>query len=214
MIDRNAAAQHQTLDGALAAGRSSVVEFKAPAAADRKVVASVNATGSHLVAFGVMNMILSMLLIETISTEEAGAALGLKPVSVRRRIHSGQLSAVFIGHSWRIGLKSVNALLSAAEPKRIQAASPRVSLPVHHPAAAPDVVLTPPEPPQPPAFSATDLAQISQFRLNLSHPDAEIRAQAKWQLDMFELRAKEQATWKPPASPLRKPSPEALLNLF
>jgi hypothetical protein len=56
-----------------------------------------------------------MPVIATISVAEAGAALGLRPPSVRRLIASRELAAVLIGGRWLVGLASVNALLAEAE---------------------------------------------------------------------------------------------------
>ncbi len=155
-----------------------------------------------------------MQIIETISTEGAGAALGLGPAAVRQRIKSGQLAAVRVGRSWRIGVKSVNDLLSAAEVLRRDSGTATMA----HSAKASDsktpVEESVPEPHQEPIFSDSDLRQINQFRINLAHYDPEIRDHARFQLEMFDQRAKAQAAWKPPVQPPKKPSPEALRNLF
>lgn len=155
-----------------------------------------------------------MQIIETISTEDAGSALGLGPAAVRQRIKSGQLAAVRVGRSWRIGVKSLNDLLSAAAAEcrgsgtATRAPSARASVSI--PPVANDV----PEPQQQPIFSESDLRQINQFRINLTHYDPEIREHARFQLEMFDQRAKALAAWKPPAQPPKKPSPEALRNFF
>jgi len=55
-----------------------------------------------------------MSLIATVSTAEAAAALGLRPVTVCKMIRTGQLPAARIGRSWRVGLTGLNALLAGA----------------------------------------------------------------------------------------------------
>jgi excisionase family DNA binding protein len=57
-----------------------------------------------------------MQVIETLSVEQAAAALGLRPAAIRLRIKSGDLAAAFVGRKWRVGTASVNALLADAAP--------------------------------------------------------------------------------------------------
>jgi len=59
-----------------------------------------------------------MQVIETLSVEEAAAALGLRPAAIRSRIKSGELAAALVGRKFRVGTASVNALLAGAAPSR------------------------------------------------------------------------------------------------
>lgn len=55
-----------------------------------------------------------MPIIETVSVEQAGAALGVGPATIRLRIKGGTLSAVKVGRGWRVHSTSLNALLSGS----------------------------------------------------------------------------------------------------
>lgn len=59
-----------------------------------------------------------MDVIATVSVEEAGEALGLKPPAVRGKIKSGALAAAFISRRWRVHVDSLNALLACPVPVR------------------------------------------------------------------------------------------------
>ena len=52
-----------------------------------------SATAAHLAPSIVVGKILTMQVIETLSVEEAAAALGLRPAEIRMRIKSGALAA-------------------------------------------------------------------------------------------------------------------------
>jgi excisionase family DNA binding protein len=69
-----------------------------------------------------------MPVIETVSTEEAGAALGVVSATIRERIKNGSLSAVKVGRGWRIHLTSLNVLLTGSgRPSAPPASRPAVA---------------------------------------------------------------------------------------
>ena len=154
----------------------------------------------------------SMLLTSTVSTEAAGDALGLRPAAVRLRIKSGGLTAAMIGRRWRVGISSINLLLSGAEIARPISTCRQLKAENKNDLPSPLAPEVQPEPISP--FSPIDLSQINRFRLELSHPDHEVRAAARFQLAMFQERLDEQAAWKDRPAPLPVPSPEVMANLF
>ena len=157
-----------------------------------------------------------MPVIETVSTEEAGAALGVGPASIRQRIKAGTLSAVRVGRGWRIHLASLNAILAGSQPPTAQ--SPAVTTVVSEPmkprpspspttsSAPPSVVLQPAIPAPPAAdsvavqprpkslFSDGDMIWIEKYRRDLNDPNPAVRAEAKHQLSMFAQAAEQDAT--------------------
>jgi excisionase family DNA binding protein len=153
-----------------------------------------------------------MHVTETISVEQAAAALGLRPAAVRLRIKSGEIRAAMVGRRWRVGISSINLLLSGAEPVR----SSSIFLAPHPQSTpAPPVAHAPiKQPIQSSPYNDTDLAHIRRFRVELSHPDPDIRATARFQLMMFQERADQQAAWKDRPVTVAKPSPEVMANLF
>jgi len=142
---------------------------------------------SHLAADSDFSMIRHMPVIETISTVETAAALGLKPATVRLHIKSGDLAAVRIGRSWRIGVDSVNALLAGANLKsEVVTSAPVVT---SQPAAVSVQSIQPQAKASVPAFDASDLRYIAGYRAELLHSNPAIVENAKYQLSMFEKRA-------------------------
>ena len=159
-----------------------------------------------------------MSLIATVSTEQAAAALGLKPATVCKMIRTGQLPAARIGRSWRIGSTSLNALLAGAEvPAAPETTKPSVVLeqtksapcrtettvvpavPVMAIAAA-SAISTDEKIKNNPAsvlFDADDMVWISRYRRDLSDPNPQIRADAKWHLERFAARAEQDPTRHP-----------------
>lgn len=161
-----------------------------------------------------------MMVIPTVSTEEAGAALGVGPASVRQRIKDGTLSAVRVNRGWRIHLTSLNALLSgvgspAATAVPVRALGSQAPLAkssdastaafpspqVNHGTSSPQgeqtihVPAVAPKPSQPaPLFSHADQAWINRYRCDLTSSDPEVRRQAKWHLDRFAARAEHDST--------------------
>jgi len=157
-----------------------------------------------------------MPVIETVSTEEAGAALGVGPASIRQRIKDGRLSAVRVGRGWRIHLASLNAILAGTEAPI--ARSTAVTSVVFHPEksthspspttnSAPPPVVCQPATPAPPAaesiavqprpkklFSDSDMVWIERYRRDLNDPNPAVRAEAKHQLRMFAQAAEQDAT--------------------
>lgn len=133
-----------------------------------------------------------MQLIETLSVNEVGAALGLRSASVRLRIQAGQLAAVKVGRGWRVHVESVNALLKCVhQPKP---AASQASLDTFPPEAQPTHL--PIEPPvakpsgQPrPIFDDSDMRWIQRFRSQLLDADPAVVANASWQLGQFARRA-------------------------
>ena len=103
-------------------------------------------------------------------------------------------------------------LLSGAEPVR---SSSIFFAPHPQSAPAPPVAHAPiKQPIQSSPFNATDLAHIRRFRVELSHPDPDIRATARFQLMMFQERADQQAAWKERPAPLPVASLDVMANLF
>jgi excisionase family DNA binding protein len=80
--------------------------------------------------------IMSSMVIQTLSTEEAGIALGVVPATIRERIRNGSLSAVKVGRGWRVHLASLNALLNGSSSPAASPASRSVVVPEHQQAAA------------------------------------------------------------------------------
>jgi excisionase family DNA binding protein len=78
----------------------------------------------------------SMVIIPTVSTEEAGAALGVVPATIRERIRNGSLSAVKVGRGWRVHSTSLNALLSGSGTPSASSVSRPAVVPEHQQAAA------------------------------------------------------------------------------
>ena len=157
-----------------------------------------------------------MMVIPTISTEQAGAALGVGPASIRQRIKAGTLSAVKVGRGWRIHMASLNAILAGSQPPAAHASSatsvvvsPETPCPSPSPttsSASPPVVCQPASPAPPAAesvavqprpkqlFSDSDMVWIVRYRRDLSDPNPAVRAEAKHQLGMFVQAAEQDAT--------------------
>ena len=153
-----------------------------------------------------------MHVTETLSVEQAAAALGLRPAAIRLRIKSGEIKAAMVGRRWRVGISSINLLLSGAElvrPIPIRGTQQTEGI---HLRPMPSAPIEQPAPTSP--FNTTDLAQIRRFRVELSHPDPDIRATSRFQLMMFQERADQQAAWKDRPALLTKPSAEVMANLF
>lgn len=158
----------------------------------------------------------SMPVIETVSTEEAGVALGVVPATIRERIRNGSLSAVKIGRGWRVHLSSLNAILagSAAPTAQTAAVTTVVSKPMKPrpspsptTSSAPPPIVSQPVIPAPPAtesvtaqprpkslFSDGDMIWIERYRRDLNDPNPAVRAEAKHQLRMFAQAAEQDAT--------------------
>ena len=140
-------------------------------------------------------------LIQTVSIEEAGIALGLKPASVRSRIRSGELAAALVGHRWRVHVDSLNSLLSpvrrrpwpsqvAPTPAHSDSSATPTSTPDPPPISVPPTVPEPPPAAAPkPLFSDRELAWVYRYRAELTDPSPDVRENAHWQLSMFARSA-------------------------
>lgn len=157
-----------------------------------------------------------MPIIETVSVEQAGAALGVGPASVRQRIKAGSLSAVKVGRGWRVHLTSLNAILAGSAAPTVQ--SPAVTTVVSEPmkshppsspttnSALPSVAIQPAISAPPAAnsvavqprpkslFSDGDMIWIARYRRDLNDPNPAVRTEAQHQLRMFAQAAEQDAT--------------------
>ena len=152
-----------------------------------------------------------MQVIETISVEQAAAALGLRPAAVRLRIKSGALAAALVGRKFRVGTASVNALLAGAGPASRPTPRPASgydsSFP--QPSACPAVqravppvaqVVVQPLPTTSP-FDDNDMAWITAYRRQLADPNPAVRSNAKFHLERFAARAADDPTRGPAPTP-------------
>lgn len=157
-----------------------------------------------------------MPVIETVSVQQAGAALGVGPASIRQRIKAGQLSAVRVGRGWRIHLTSLNAILAGSQPPAAHSTAvttivsePMKPCPSPSPttSSAPPPVASLPAIPAPPAvetvavqprpkslFSDGDMVWIARYRCDLNDPNPAVRTEAQHQLRMFAQAAEQDAT--------------------
>jgi excisionase family DNA binding protein len=77
-----------------------------------------------------------MNITDTVSSEEAAAALGVRPPTVRTLIKGGRLSASRFGRGWRVHTASINALLaltSSPQANPASASSPALAKPAPSP---------------------------------------------------------------------------------
>lgn len=126
-----------------------------------------------------------MHLIETVSVAEAGAALGICAVAVRRRIASGQLQAVRCGRSWRVHAASINALLGGTPPPA-------------QPAAPLDVEAVP-------IFDAADEPFVMRCEMLRASPIPEHAKVGAWMLAKYERFARSRAVPQPAPTPAFDP---------
>jgi excisionase family DNA binding protein len=165
-------------------------------------------------------------IIATVDSDQAALALGIKPPTVRKLIREGRLAATRFGRGWRIGVDSINALLSGAKtsvPAPTSQCNPVSSPPPAPPeptasttATAQSNLLTPatsdpfdltstttPPVQHIPVYSSSDLRWMDYWTRMLGDANPDAVANARWHLAKFKEAAERIPPKPKPATPTR-----------